>query len=100
MAFLRIGTNPRALTNPLSTTEAITIITEWLSQPGVGILNPGEGHWAILGAMLASVQARGPLVMDAHLASLAMEHGATLCTNDRDFTRFVGLKVMNPLEPN
>ncbi len=34
MAFLRIGTNPRALTNPLSTTEAITIIVS-IRQRGV-----------------------------------------------------------------
>jgi predicted nucleic acid-binding protein len=35
---------------------------------------------------------------DAHLAALAIEHGAVLCTNDRDFTRFPGLKSFNPLE--
>jgi hypothetical protein len=36
--------------------------------------------------------------MDAHLAALAIEHGATLCTNDRDFARFQGLKVEYPLQ--
>lgn len=36
--------------------------------------------------------------MDAHLAALTLEHGATLCTNDRDFLRFPGLSVMNPLD--
>jgi uncharacterized protein len=40
----------------------------------------------------------GKLVMDAHLAALAIEHGATLATSDRDFTRFAGLRVLNPLE--
>ncbi len=34
-----------------------------------------------------------PLILDAHLAALAIEHGATLCTNDRDFLRFPGLQV-------
>jgi predicted nucleic acid-binding protein len=34
--------------------------------------------------------------MDAHLVALAIEHGATLCTNDRDFARFPGLKVEYP----
>jgi predicted nucleic acid-binding protein len=34
--------------------------------------------------------------MDAHLAALAIEHGATLCTSDRDFERFPGLKVEYP----
>jgi predicted nucleic acid-binding protein len=44
-------------------------------------------------------QASGDLVSDAHLAVLAMEHGLTLCTNDRDFARFPNLKWMNPLAP-
>ena len=43
-------------------------------------------------------QASGPLVMDAHLAALAIEHGAILCSTDRDFTRFKGLRLLNPLE--
>ena len=39
----------------------------------------------------------GPLVMDAVLAAIAVEHGATLCTTDRDFSRFPGLRWNNPL---
>ena len=37
--------------------------------------------------------------MDAGLAALAIEHGATLYSHDRDFTRFPGLKYVNPLAP-
>jgi uncharacterized protein len=36
--------------------------------------------------------------MDAHLAALAIDHGATLGTNDRDFLRFPGLRVEFPLQ--
>lgn len=42
-------------------------------------------------------QATGPLVMDAALAALAIEHGATLQTTDKEFARFSGLKWVNPL---
>ena len=42
-------------------------------------------------------QAAGPLVMDAALAAHAIEHGATLHTTDRDFTRFPALDWTNPL---
>ena len=45
-------------------------------------------------------EAQGPLVMDAHLAAPAIEHGATLCTKDRDFARFPGLRFRNPLSAN
>ena len=37
-------------------------------------------------------------VEDAHLAALAIEHGATLCTTDNDFKLFPGLRLQNPLE--
>lgn len=39
----------------------------------------------------------GNLVTDAHLTALAIEHGAELCTADRDFGRFAGLRWVNPL---
>ena len=48
--------------------------------------------------LLPASRVRGSLIMDAHLAALAIEHGATLCTNDRDFARFPGLRVEYPLQ--
>jgi len=33
---------------------------------------------------------QGNLVMDAHLAALAIEHGLTLCSADSDFAKFTG----------
>jgi hypothetical protein len=97
LAFLRIATNPRALARPLSLGEAAAIVSSWLGQPCVSLLQPGERHWEILSGLLEPAQARGPLVMDAHLAALAMEHGAVLASNDRDFARFDGLRIVNPL---
>lgn len=96
-AFLRIGTSPRVFENPLSTAEAGTAISSWLTQPAAGILEPGERHWDILRGLMREAQTTGPLVMDAVVAAIALEHGATLCTTDRDFARFPGLKWMNPL---
>jgi uncharacterized protein len=63
----------------------------------VVVPSPGERHWEILRELLADGQCYGPLVTDAVLAALAMEHGAELCTNDRDFSRFPNLRVVNPL---
>ena len=34
---------------------------------------------------------------DAHLAALAVEHGATVYTTDRDFLRFPNVRVVNPI---
>jgi uncharacterized protein len=96
-AFFRITTNPRVFDRPLSTTEAEAAISCWLAQPAAGILDPGERHWQILRGLVRDGQAAGPLVMDAVLAAIALEHGATLFTTDRDFARFSRLKWINPL---
>jgi toxin-antitoxin system PIN domain toxin len=97
MGFIRIGTNHRALNNPFSLKEVCEIVDAWLAQESAVMLVPGSRHWTILSGFLIKGQARGPLAMDAHLAALAVEHGATLCTTDQDFSRFSGLKVLNPL---
>jgi len=97
-AFLRISTNPRVFENPLSMAEAGAAVSSWLAQPAAGILDPGERHWEILRELTTHGQTAGPLVMDAALAAIAIEHGATLCTTDRDFARFADLTWTNPLE--
>lgn len=98
-AFVRISTHPRVFERPLSVGEAEAAVDAWLAQPCAGILDPGERHWETLCQLMRSGQTTGPLVMDAVLAALAVEHGATLCTTDRDFARFPGLRWANPLAP-
>lgn len=97
LAFIRISTDPRIYAQPRTPADAIGIVEALLARPNVTVAAPGDRHWAILADMAASGRARGPLLMDAHLAALAMEHGATLATSDRDFTRFSGLRHMDPL---
>ena len=97
LAFLRIATSPRAFPRPLSIAEARGIVDRWLAVPIAALVHPTDRHWEILGRLLVTGQASGPLVSDAHLAALAIEHGATLITNDRDFARFAGLRVEYPL---
>jgi predicted nucleic acid-binding protein len=36
------------------------------------------------------------VLLYAYLAALALESGATLATTDRDFSRFPGLKLLDP----
>ena len=98
LAFLRIATTPRIFSEPLELQVAVAIIQHWLTFPNVVILSPTSQHWQIFARLLPKTRVRGSLIMDAHLAALAIEHGATLCTNDRDFARFPGLKVEFPLQ--
>jgi toxin-antitoxin system PIN domain toxin len=96
-AFLRIITNPRVFERPLTIGEAEHHVASWLAQPSAGILEPAERHWEILRQLTRDGQASGPLAMDAAVAAIAIEHGATLCTTDRDFARFPGLTWTNPI---
>jgi toxin-antitoxin system PIN domain toxin len=98
LAFLRLSTDPRVYRNPRTWEETEAIVSSWLDHPAALLLDPGEAHWTILCRMARQGQARGPLLMDAHLAALAIEHGARLCTADRDFTRFPGVAVFNPMD--
>jgi toxin-antitoxin system PIN domain toxin len=97
-AFMRISTNSKVFARPLSASEAHATVASWLEQPNAGVIEPGDRHLEILGGVERDGQADGPLVMDAALAAIAMEHGATLCTTDRDFSRFAGLDWRNPIE--
>ena len=97
LAFLRICTHPRVFDQPLSMTEAASIVGSWLAAPAVDTIEPGERYWEILCQLLTKAQVSGALVSDAALAALAVEHGATLCTTDRDFARFSGVRTFSPL---
>lgn len=96
-AFLRLTTNRAVFPAPLSIVEATRSVEAWLVRPMVVLLEPGPRHWAIARPLLEASNARGPLVADALLAALALEHGATLATHDRDFRRFEGLRLLDPL---
>jgi uncharacterized protein len=98
LAFLRIGTHPSVFERPLEIDAATRIVESWLALPQVSLVHPTERHWPILQNLLLRGRCRGALVPDAHLAALAIEHGATLCTTDRDFTRFEGLRAIDPLQ--
>lgn len=99
-AFMRISTNPRVFEQPLSLSEASSAANGWLGRPCAGIIEPGDRHWEIFVELAGSGQAVGPLITDAALAAIAVEHGATLHTTDRDFARFPGLKWVNPIAPS
>ena len=83
---------------PYSIQEAKAIVDTWMEHPLVNILEPGEQHWTILQTCMEAGQTSGPLVMDAVLAAIALEHGAVLHTTDQDFSRFPGLQWVNPLQ--
>lgn len=96
VGFVRVASNPAVMETPLATGEALAIVEEWLAQPPATIVTPTDRHPAVLRDLLAPLGAGGNLVPDAHLAALAVEHGATLVSFDNDFSRFPGLRWADP----
>lgn len=99
LAFIRLGTHPRVFEAPLQPDEALDLVDSWLSQPCAAVVHPTERHGALLRELLSPLGTAANLTSDAHLAALAIEHGAELCSADADFSRFPGLRWVNPLEP-
>jgi toxin-antitoxin system PIN domain toxin len=93
LGFLRLSTRSGIFARPLGIEQALSVVDVWLSQPTASILNPTDRHAGVLGRLLLGAGSAGNLVSDAHLAALAIEHGAELGTFDRDFTRFAGLRL-------
>ncbi|HEX9818438.1 MAG TPA: type II toxin-antitoxin system VapC family toxin [Methylomirabilota bacterium] len=98
LAFLRLSTNPQVFERPLSPDRALDVVESWLRQPCVVIVQPGVRHTAMMRQLLGPLGTAGDLVNDAHLAALALEHGAELSSCDADFSRFSGLRWINPLD--
>jgi len=98
LAFLRLSTRTAAFPRPLSVNEAVSIVDLWLAQPCAQVVHPTDRHLQVLKRLMAPLGTGGNLTTDAHLAALAIEHGAELCSCDNDFRRFPGLRWVNPLE--
>lgn len=97
MGFLRISTSVSIFPKPYSPQDALEIVHAWIDSPTTLILQPGERHLAIFERLVAESRIIGAKLMDAHIAALALEHGAKVATADRDFRLFDGLKTINPL---
>ena len=98
LAFLRLVTRPGLFRKPLAPETAFDVLGEWLDQPNVEVLHPGPRHARILREILLQLGTGGNLTSDAHLAALAIEHNAELCSADGDFARFPGLQWRNPIK--
>ena len=98
-AFLRITTHRRLLQSRITMQHAVAVVDSWLALPQVRLLLPTGQYWPILRQTLLDGDASGDLVTDAEIAAAAIECGGVVQTNDRDFSRFPGLRWNNPLDP-
>jgi uncharacterized protein len=97
LGFVRLASNPAVFDQPLRVDEALDYVDQWLAQPVAVVVHPTERHAEHLRDLLEPLGTAGSLTTDAHLAALAIEHGAELCSRDADFSRFPGLRWNDPL---
>ena len=97
-SFVRLLTNPIIAGKIVTLTDALALVDEWLSLPQVSVLHPGDQHWNLLKHIANEGHAAANLFPDAVIAAIALEYGAVVHTNDRDFARFPGLRWHNPLK--
>lgn len=81
---------------PLTAEDAIAQVQAWLGAPAAVVVQPTARHAAVLGGLLREAGTAGNLTTDAHLAALAIEHGAEIVSYDRDFGRWPGVRHRLP----
>jgi toxin-antitoxin system PIN domain toxin len=96
LAFVRLSTHPAVFPRPLTPEQAMGVVELWLGQPTAVLVEPGHRHLPLLRGLLLESGTAANLVNDAHLAALALEHGATIVSFDRDFGRFAGVRWALP----
>jgi hypothetical protein len=97
LAFVRLSTRSAVFPRSLAPEAALDQVETWLAQPCSTVVQPGEKHLRVLRDLIQPLGTGGNLTSDVHLAALAIEHGAELCSCDADFSRFPGLRWRNPL---
>ncbi len=96
--FLAIVTHPRIYAPPTPLDRALDQVEAWLESPTLVTLTESAAHWVTLRGIMAAARVAGAQVHDARVAALCRQHGVReLWSADRDFSRFAGIAVVNPL---
>jgi predicted nucleic acid-binding protein len=91
-------TNPRIYRPATPIAAALDQVAAWMESPGLVLLSESDATWDILRDVVVKGRATGGTIHDARIATLCLENAIDeLWTADRDFGRFRGVKVRNPL---
>ena len=96
--FLAVVTHPKIFDPPTRMNDALAQVDAWLGSPSLAVMSESDRHWTSLGTMLRQSKATGVRVHDARIAAICADHGVTtVLSADRDFGKFPGIRVQNPL---
>src|SRR5215831_8460114 len=93
LGFLRVSTKAGMFARPLQPRKAFSFLEVWLNAGNARVVHPTDHHFAVLRTLVEGVGTAADLSSGAHLAALAIEHGAELVSFDRDFAQFDGLRT-------
>jgi toxin-antitoxin system PIN domain toxin len=96
IGYVRLTSSARIMAAPLDVDTSVGVVRGWFRRPNVTSPAPTTRHYELLAELLGPIGTAGNLVSDAHLAALSIEHGAELCSFDRDFSRFSGVRLIEP----
>lgn len=98
LSFLRIATNQKVFEPVLPASDAQEFVDSLLACSNVNLVLTSPAHYAEVIGLMDKHNLQGNLVMDAHLAALALGIGAVLVTRDADFVKIPYLKTLNPMK--
>ncbi len=96
--FLGVVTHPKIFRPPTPLENALSDLAVWFESPRLRLISEGVAYWPTFAHTARQGLVAGPVVHDARITAICLEHGVrTLYSSDRDFSRFPGLRVVNPL---
>jgi toxin-antitoxin system PIN domain toxin len=96
--FIAIVTHPRIYKDPTPLPLALQALRKLEALSNLELIGEDDGYLAVLERTAIPAHVEGGAIHDARIAALCLHHGVEeLWSADRDFSRFVQLKVRNPL---
>ena len=96
--FYAVVTSRRANESATTPAQALEQIDAWRESGSLRVLTETATHHVTLAALLREAHCVGPMVYDARIAAICLDHGVSeLITMDRDFARFPALRTRSLL---
>jgi toxin-antitoxin system PIN domain toxin len=98
--FIGVVTHRKIFPIPTPLGQAVQQVEIWRESPTLQLMAETASYWEELKHMLTAGRITGPATHDARIFAICRLHGVReLWSADRDFSRFVGVRVVNPLLP-
>lgn len=96
--FIGIVTHPKIYKPPTPLSDALQQVANWMESPSLRLLSEPPGYFDDLALIATHGRIHGPLIHDARIVAICRANGVReLWTADRDFSRFPGIVLKNPL---